>query len=331
MRELRRDPVADRWVIFSAERADRPMGAITEHIVEPDSFCPFCEGAEASTPSESFALREEGSAPDGPGWRLRVVPNKFPALSGEERPSGNETDIYQRLPGVGRHEVIIETPEHDRSLADMPEARIAEVFGAVRGRMREYRKDERIRCAQFFKNHGQAAGASLPHSHSQLIGMPVVSKLLAEELEGAARHYRQRGRCVFCDIIEFELSHGQRVIERDEVFVALAPFASRFPYEAWLVPTRHEARFDDTDDAVILALAGMFKQIAARLNRTLDDPPYNLMLHTAPFGPAPPAPYHWHIELMPVMGRAAGFEWGAGFHINSVFPEDAARVLREAP
>lgn len=331
MRELRRDPVVDRWVIISAERAARPIIASSCQQAAPGGFCPFCEGNESSTPKEVYALRDDGSPPNGPGWRLRVVPNKFPALARQGELVISKEGMYDRMSGTGVHEVLIETPKHDLALAALSSGQIADLFRAVRLRFCEFKKDKRIRCAQFFKNHGYIAGASIEHSHSQIIAMPVVSKLLKEELYGAERYFSRENRCVYCDIIDKEISSGVRVILETERFIALAPYASRFAYETLLLPKKHHHRFEDADDGTIVALAEILRELLGRTNLILSHPPYNLMLHTVSFGAgAEDGYYHWHVEFLPIVGRVAGFEWGAGFFINAVPPEEAARRLREA-
>lgn len=331
MPEIRKDPIVDRWVIISEERAARPMArwAREEEKVEDEAFCPFCEGNEASTPPETLAFRDDGSAADGPGWRLRVVPNKFPALKWGGNVNRHEDDVYRKVSGVGIHEVIIETPDHAEKLADMPPERVAELFDAVRERALDFKRDDRLSCFQFFKNHGPEAGASLGHSHSQIIAMPVVSKYLKEELDGAARRYEDLGKCVYCEIIRRELELGARVVVENNDFLAIAPYAPRFAYETWLLPKRHETHFEDISTERGRPLAQALLEVLKRMNALLDNPPYNMMMHTAPFNFNGNHGFHWHIELMPVLTRVAGFEWGSGFHINPTTPEEAAKALRE--
>jgi len=332
MQELRRDPVVDRWVIISAQRAARPVTVSGSEQVKAGGFCPFCEGNESSTPDEVYALRDNGSPPNGPGWRLRVVPNKFPALARQGELIVSNEGMYDRMSGVGVHEVLIETSDHNLPLAALPSGRIADLFQAVRHRFCEFKKDKKIKCAQFFKNHGFQAGASIEHSHSQIIAMPVVSKLLKEELFGAEKYYRRENRCVYCDMIDMETSARVRVVMENKDFIALAPYASRFAYETLLLPKKHNHRFEDTGEDTINALADILKKLLQNTNSILGHPPYNLMLHTFSFGQGADADgyYHWHVELLPMVNRVAGFEWGAGFFINPVPPEEAAKSLRGA-
>lgn len=328
MPELRKDPVVGRWVIISTERARRPSDFVPAPVVKSKVLCPFCAGEESRTPAELFAVRSVDSAPNTPGWTLRVVPNKFPALriEGELEPSGE--GLYDRTTGVGAHEVIIETPDHAASLATLPPERLADVLGAYRERILDLRKDPRIQYVMVFKNHGDAAGASLEHSHSQLIATPIVPIMVEEELEGAERHYRIKKRCIWCDIIRQERRGDGRIILESDGFVALAPFAPRFPFETWILPSMHRSSFEDTDPADLLALARLLGEILRRMGKVLGDPPYNFMLHSAPLRTPGLDHFHWHLEIIPKLTRVAGFEWGTGFFINPTPPEDAVRYLR---
>ena len=213
----------------------------------------------------------------------------------------------------------------------MGEPAIEKVFWAWRERVLDLKRDIRLRHIVIFKNHGASAGASLEHSHSQLIALPIVPRELKEELHGAKRHFQQRERCVFCDIIRQEGRDGTRVIAESADFVALAPYAPRFPFETWLLPKRHRSRFEEATPGEFASLARMLKDILQRMNTTLLTPPYNLIVHSAPLQDEPGANefYHWHVEVMPKLTRVAGFEWGTGFYINPTGPEEAAEVLRK--
>lgn len=319
-------------MIIARGRARRPITTVDASLKngeEKGSYCPFCEGEEAATPKETFALRADGLPPDRPGWRLRVVPNKFPALQIKGDVSVTNTGLYRIASGVGAHEVIIETPDHSVTMAQMGLTAIADIFRTVASRFKTYRNDKRITCVQFFKNHGAAAGASLPHAHSQIMGMPVVSKMIAEEVIGATRWQSESGRCPYCDIIEHDRKTGDRMIYDDNHFVALAPYAPRFPYETIILPANHEKDFDAISDDEVVSLSTIIKKLLVAFDTSFNFPAYNLMLHTAPFDIKASSCYHWHIKLMPTLGRTAGFEWSTGFHINPVPPEEAADFLRE--
>jgi UDPglucose--hexose-1-phosphate uridylyltransferase len=329
MADLRKDPVTGRWVIISTERQKRPSDFQIETVtIKPDELCPFCEGHEDKTPPEVLAFRN-GTPPNSRGWDVRVVPNKFPALRVEGTLNREAEGLFDRMNGIGAHEVIIETPAHGPTLATMPEQAIERVFWAWRDRVLDLKQDVRLRQIIIFKNHGATAGASLDHAHSQLIALPIVPREILEELDGARRHYQQKERCVFCDIIHQELKDGARVIAESADFVAIAPYAPRFPFETWLLPKRHAARFEDASRNEYGSLARILKNLLQRMNQTLLAPPYNLIVHSSPLPDDTSQFYHWHLEVMPKLTRVAGFEWGTGFYINPTGPEEAAEVLRK--
>lgn len=331
MSELRKDPVTGRWVIISTERRKRPQDFRIESATTIGAeFCPFCEGQEDKTPPEVLSYRSNGGPPNAPGWDVRVVPNKFPALQVEGTLDREGEGLFDRMNGVGAHEVIIETPDHGHTLATMPEGTVEKVLWAFRDRVVDLKQDRRFRYILIFKNHGAAAGASLEHSHSQLIALPIVPRNVQEEIDGARQHWTYKERCVFCDVIHQEMAEGTRVIMENADFVALAPYAPRFPFETWLLPRRHSAFFEDAPRHEYGSLARMLKSLMQRMNRTLLTPPFNLIVHSSPFIEGTGDFYHWHIELIPKLSKVAGFEWGTGFYINPTAPEEAARVLRDA-
>jgi UDPglucose--hexose-1-phosphate uridylyltransferase len=325
MPELRRDPIAGRWVIIATERARRPIDFRPEPATARGrDGCPFCPGSEDLTPPEVLRLGDHRPG----GWTLRVVPNKFPALLGDEEIQASGDGIYDRMNGVGVHEVIVETADHGASLGRLPVAAVGDVLLAYRERLLALRKDPRLEYVLIFKNHGAAAGASLEHPHSQLIGMPIVPELVQEELDGATRYYRHKERCAWCDIVRQEQQDGARLVLAESGFLAVAPFAPRVPFETWILPSTHQATFESTEPEGLEALARLLRELMARFERVLRDPPYNYVLHTAPLRAAEGGPFHWHLELMPKLTRVAGFEWGTGFFINPTPPEEAARFLR---
>jgi len=332
MPELRKDPVVGRWVIISTERSRRPGHYTPEPSNGDRSFSPFVTGREEMTPPEVFAIRSDGSLRNGPGWMVRVVPNKFPALEIEGSLDRRGEGLYDKMNGVGAHEVVIETPDPEAQLADLPVEQIQRVLIAWRERMRDLKNDSRLRYALVFKNHGAGAGATIHHSHGQIIATPIIPRMVQEELDGSRRYFELKERCVFSDIIDQETGEGQgrRVVSSTARYIALAPFAPRFPFETWILPvTRRAAYHTIDDDGEMMELAGLLKDTLGRLNAALDTPPYNLVLHTAPLG-EPDLPYfHWHLEIMPKLTRVAGFEIGSGFYINPTPPEDAAQFLRD--
>lgn len=317
-----------RWVIISTERGRRPSDFGSTPVIASGESCPFCPGNEAMTPPEILAFRPPGSASNGPGWSLRVVSNKFPALriEGELEPSGE--GLYDRMSGIGAHEVVIETPDHHATLATLPASAVVEVFWAYRQRLEDLKKDPRFEYVLVFKNHGEAAGASLEHPHSQLIATPIVPIMVEEELVGSARYYRLKERCVWCDIVRQERQQGQRVVLEEDGFIAVAPFAPRFPFETWVLPVRHHAAFEEATPVEVEALARSVRELLRRMAEVLQHPPFNFMLHTAPLKDHAAEHFHWHLEVIPKLTKVAGFEWGSGFFINPTSPEAAAAYLR---
>ncbi|MDX2037005.1 MAG: galactose-1-phosphate uridylyltransferase [Isosphaeraceae bacterium] len=331
MSELRKDPILGRWVIIAEGRGKRPSDFHPDHqTVSAPGSCPFCEGNEAQTTPEILAYRERGSKPNGPGWRLRVVPNKFPALQVEGGLQKRGEGMYDKMAGIGAHEVIIESPRHEVSLASLSETAIAEVLWVYRDRLVDLERDPRFVHGMIFKNVGPAAGASLEHTHSQLIVTPTVPITIAEEISGSLEFHRYRGRCIYCDMIVQERSTESRIVLETEHYSVFCPFAARFPFETWIVPNHHSSHYENIQKSGVDDLGAVLKRVLTKLESALDRPPYNYVIHTAPFNEKELAHYHWHIEIIPRLTKIAGFEWGTGFYINPVPPEDAARFLRDA-
>jgi UDPglucose--hexose-1-phosphate uridylyltransferase len=329
MPELRKDPIVGRWVIISTERAKRPTMPKQDSPSESGGFCPFCEGQEANTPHEIIAYRERNTRADEKGWRVRVVPNKFPALQVEGDLNKRGDGIYDKMHGVGAHEVIIECPFHEVSIARLSEENIREVLWAYRDRLVDLKKDQRLVYGMLFKNVGAQAGASLEHSHSQLIVTPIVPVNVWEEMTGSLEFFGYRGRCIFCDMIHQELGTEKRIVLDTPNFVAFCPFASRFPFEVWIVPKQHHSHYENIHKLEVDDLGTVLKTVLLKLEVALDKPPYNYIIHTAPFDTQMLPHYHWHLEIIPRLTRVAGFEWGTGFYINPVPPEQAAQFLQE--
>jgi UDPglucose--hexose-1-phosphate uridylyltransferase len=329
MPELRKDPILGRWVIISVERGKRPTDFVSAGLKKRGGFCPFCPGNEYTTPDEILAFRPQGAEPNTSGWTLRVMPNKFPALHSEGELHKKGEGIFDKMNGVGAHEVIVETPEHDLSLATISPEAFEDALSAYYQRLVAFREDRRIQYVLVFKNEGDAAGASLEHSHTQLIALPIIPRTVKDEIAGAKRHYEIRDRCLFCDIIHQELSDERRIVLENDGYVAIAPFAPRAPFETWILPKSHQSAFAPLDGS-FSGLAEIFQKLLRNLDDILDSPPYNFMLHTSPFNDEVNEHYHWHIEVMPKLTKIAGFEWGSGFYINPTPPEEAARFLRDA-
>ena len=331
MSELRKDPVTGRWVIISTDRRKRPTDFRLESVhIAPDPGCPFCEGHEHMTQREILAFRRHGGQANAPGWDLRVVPNQFPVLRVEGSLDRHGEGLFDKMAGIGAHEVIIETPRHDQTLATMGDAAVEQVLWAFRERVHDLKQDRRFRYIIVFKNHGTAAGASLDHAHSQLIALPIVPREVKDEVDGARTHYTFKERCVFCDIIRQEVGDGRRLIAETADMVAVAPYAPRFPFETWILPKRHQHLYEDTPRHEYGSLARLLGDILRRMNKTLQNPPYNLLIHSAPLSePSAGDFYHWHVEIIPKLTKVAGFEWATGFYLNPTSPEEAAEVLRE--
>ncbi len=374
--ELRRDPVTGRWVLIAPKRARRPIalsGAGPRHRTAGERRpCPFCPGEEHDTPNEVYAVRDPGSVPNGPGWRLRVVPNKFPAVRAEEEPTppgppslkgrgvtagvasfdsadvdevrmsssplpfreggpgGVGSSLFTSAPATGFAEVLIDCPEHIDNPTLLSNEQFRDVFIAYRERMTALAADLRLAHVAVFKNVGAEAGASLGHTHSQIIATPVVTAIIRSELTGAEAYHTRTGRCVFCDIVSQELADGSRVVARSERFVVVTAYAPRFAYEMWVLPVQHESRYESLTDDAALELAALLTRVLRALDAAQHSPAYNWFLHTTPLHDGSPTHYHWHLEILPRTARPAGLEWGHGCHITTVAPERAASELRAA-
>ncbi|MEW5766614.1 MAG: galactose-1-phosphate uridylyltransferase [bacterium] len=331
MPELRKDPIIGRWIIIAVERAKRPKDFAEKTKSTPSSnSCPFCPGNEDKTPPEILALPENGRKPNTPGWTLRVVPNKFPALQIEGDLDREGIGMYDQMNGVGAHEVIIDSPDHNRTMAELSEAEVAQTIWAYKSRIIDLKRDPRFKYILIFKNEGEVAGASLRHPHSQLIATPIVPKRVKEKLRGSRTYFEYKERCVYCDIVRQEIRDEARIIDQDEHFLAFCPYASRFPFEVCIIPKQHKPHFDKINSEDMSSLPRILRGVLIRMRDVLDGPPYNYMLHTTPLSlPHDLEDYHWHIEIIPRLVNVAGFEWGSGFYINPTPPEEAAKYLRE--
>jgi UDPglucose--hexose-1-phosphate uridylyltransferase len=329
MSELRKDPIVDRWVIIAENRAARP-----NELVQPElpgagpEACPFCEGNEKQTPGEVAALRSKGSTADGPGWRVRVVPNRYPALEQTADQPTTSNRFYSSLPGLGVHEVIVECADHLTRTTDLSEVQLAEVLVTYRDRLLAAKLEPRLRSGMIFKNVGSAAGASIEHSHSQLIATPLLGTSLAQELSSAGQFYHSQRRCIFCELIERERADGRRMVLDATGFVAFCPYAARFPYETWILPNAHSSHYETLSRHDCNQLASVLLGAMAKIEAAADRPAYNYVIHSAPFDAEAHDLYHWHIEIIPRLTSTAGFEWGSGLYINPLAPERAADRLR---
>lgn len=332
MSELRRDITTGEWVILAPERGRRPeefSRPAPSTSVEPVD-CPFCPGHESRTPGETYAVRRDGHA-DGPGWLVRVVPNRYAVVRPDSRiDRAGTAGSFPRAGGYGFHEVIIETPEHDAELARMKPEEIQRVLEAYLARARALRQEPHVQFTLIFRNHGQGAGTSLRHPHSQLITLPLVPAAVRHRLELAARYHDVTGRSMYADLVQAERDAGERIIAETPHFVVLAPFASRTPFETWITPQFHRADFTRIGRDELLNLADVLGQTLRRLQAVLGSFDYNYMIHSAPCGDEEREDFCWHIQILPRLTEAAGFELGTGMEINITAPEDAAARLREA-
>ncbi len=341
MSELRYDLIQGRWVIIATDRSRRPHDLQVAARPAEAGYCPFCPGEEKRTPSEILAVgREAGAAANGPGWQIRVIPNKYPALSVEGDLDRRGRGLYDCMCGVGAHEVVIDTDQHDADLATLPAVHLTRLLQVFQERVSDLYRDRRLQYALVFQNHGAVAGATLAHPHSQIIATPIIPRIVVQELQQAKAHFALKKRCLFCDVLREEMDRGERLITQNEHFVAFAPYASRFPFELMIMPREHRYRLTDASEAEMASLAECLGDVCRRLKRVLEDPPFNLVIHTAPnteafatqrnYWQTLEEDFHWHLELMPRLTRVAGFETGTDFYINPTSPEEAARFLREA-
>lgn len=327
MAELRRDMVRDDWVVIVTNRAlkpkDFPINRNGVHAEFDSSLCPFCEGHEQETTPEIIAFRKEGSLPDSPGWLVRTIPNKFPIFRLEGELREDEQGIYRRYNNLGQHEVIIETPEHDLQLHQLPLEQVELVLKMMILRYNTLAADKRIKFIQIYKNKGLFAGASQGHSHSQMLGFPIIP----ESYRGIQEYYTRTGKCLLCTMIEEERKQRERVIFESDYFLVLCPFASRFPYEAWIIPKRHQPHFADLQAEEITNLAVLLKKYLASMLASLQDPSYNIMINSAPVNTTRQYEYHWFMEINPRLLVANGVEIASGLYLNPVAPEVAAGIL----
>jgi len=328
MSELRHNPITGQWVIVAENRGARPQDLVVQQIIQDTAHCPFCEGHEQSTPAEVFALRSPESRANERGWRVRVVPNKFPAVGAASPQTGLSSAGFERydttmLPGLGVHEIIIESPRHLTSVAQLEDGQFVEVLYVYRNRLAVLRKLPQFSNLVLFKNSGAGGGATLAHLHSQLVALCADRSIYADRSPAL----REAGNCPLCATIETD---SQRLVAKSERFLAVCPFASRFAYEIWVVPRQHLPRFEETAPELLPELAQLLRSVLVKLEATVKSSAYNYIIHTAPFDTAGANHYHWHIEILPRLSNLAGFELGTGCFINTVSPERAAAALRDA-
>jgi UDPglucose--hexose-1-phosphate uridylyltransferase len=329
MSELRYNIATGDWVLVAPERARRPEDfredarPSTHDRPSHREGCPFCPGGEDNTPGESLRyLNESGD------WLVRSFPNRFPAVRKEMHNEQTGDRFHRKRNGHGLHEVLAESRLHNATLALQPVSEVELVLRAWRERFLSVARMPGIDHVVIFKNHGAAAGSSLEHPHSQIVGLPVIPSPVRGRMQVAWSHYRKYGRCVFCEVLTCELEDRDRVIESNADFVAFVPFAAYSPFSIWILPRRHHHCFGLVNDQEISALATLLQDVLARLYNSLGDPDYNLVIRSA----HPPGPgshfFHWYIAIVPRLAKLAGFEMGTGMFINGSSPEGDAASLR---
>jgi UDPglucose--hexose-1-phosphate uridylyltransferase len=321
--EIRRDEVTGEWSILAVGRSRRPGAIPGQSSAEP--LCPFCPGNESLTPPETWAAGREGGEPDSPGWKVRAVPNLYPALMPEAGKRGWRRGGRSGLPAYGDHEVIINSPDHDRSLGDMGEEEAEGLVRAYLERYRHFASLPGVKQVQIIINHKKEAGASLDHPHTQVFVLPVVTRTVADELSASRRSGKG---CPLCREVE-EAREDGRVVLENESWTALAPYASRSPFEIRFVPHRHNPDFGSIQASEITGMADILTRVLKALSTLLGNPPYNLWLHSVPCDGKQRPYYHWHVEMVPRIIVSAGFELATGMYISILAPEEAARQLRE--
>jgi UDPglucose--hexose-1-phosphate uridylyltransferase len=341
MPELRQNPITKDWVIIAPERSKRPhqfmYGARRrreKRESKETAICPFCPGNEALSGEAVLTYQQRGSSRSGAksDWTLRVVPNKFPALvQGEEtsRITQGSRGFFIKMNGVGFHEVVIEHPGHLQTIATMPPEAVEGVISSYIDRYQALIKRPTVELITIFRNNGPRAGTSIRHPHSQIIASPVVPIHIRHVVEEAVRYFDTMGTCIYCNLIEQERVLEERVISETEHFIAIAPFFSRSPFEAWILPKTHRASFAKISPIERKDLAGILVDILSRLYHGLGDPDYNYMVHSAPYQEDPADYYHWHIQILPKLSEVAGFELGSGIYLNSTTPEQCAQYLKD--
>lgn len=328
MPEIRTDPISGRQVIMAPERADRPFEHSASPAVESLDHCPFCAGNEEATPEAVLTLPAAHESPD---WRVRIVPNRYPAVGEKRVPAQTAAAKFETSAAPGRHEVIIESPDHETCMHRLNVSQFELILRAWRQRVNEIRDEESVAHATLFKNDGAAAGASLEHVHSQLLTTPFIPPAVEEQLSAGTRFHAAHSRNAWLETLEWERAVGDRIVSDSDDFVAYCPFASRFPAETWIVPRRHCPDFADSTDTELSALAPLLQDVLERIDGIYPDSACNLVMHTAPFIPDDRrAAMQWHLQITPRLTGIAGFEIGAGSWVNIVAPEDAAARLRAA-
>lgn len=330
MTEFRRDPIIGQWVLVHTQDSWGPQQyEKDDNTKKKFDTCQFCPGKERFTPGEIEAVRHNGSPANSSDWLVRVIPNKFPVLRIEGNIDFHKEGLFSHSNGVGAHEVLIETRDHYKSLADMPAEELQWVIDKYQSRVVDLTKDKRFKYVVVFKNYGESAGTSVEHPHSQIVALPMIPKYVLAELDGTQEYYDEYKRCAFCDMIQEELEEKERVVTENDDFVVFCPFVPRYPFECWIFPKRHNSSFSSISQQEKHSLAEILGQTLKRIKVCLNDPSYNFYIHISPINYEGSESYHWHIEIVPRLTQFSGFEWGTGFFVVRTAPEKAAQYLRE--
>ncbi|MDH7500521.1 MAG: galactose-1-phosphate uridylyltransferase [candidate division NC10 bacterium] len=335
MPELRKDIITREWVILAKERAKRPSDFLGGERAMPDGpehdpKCPFCPGNEALTPPEIFTDRPAHLPANGPGWQVRVIPNKFAALQSIGDLNREDYGIYEVMDGVGAHEVVVESPLHNQSIGQMEAAQVESVIRAYIARFNALRQDPRLRYILVFRNHGKVAGSSLTHPHSQIVATPIIPQKVWGKIKGVEQYREYREKCPYCDTLDYELKVRRRIIVENDSFVACTPYASRSPFECRIMPRKHQPCYSRMTPGEVTEFAQILREVLGRLYSRLNNPPYNFTLLGIPCGPERTYDFHWHMEIVPRLTTPAGLEMGTSIYINVTSPEEAAQFLRDA-
>ncbi|MEM1171874.1 MAG: galactose-1-phosphate uridylyltransferase [Cyanobacteria bacterium P01_H01_bin.35] len=327
MTELRQNLITRDWVIIATERAKRPddftkpdKSQIVIPSYQPD--CPFCLDNEHLTGPESFRLKDNNS------WRVRAVPNKYPALTPIGEKVRKVDKNFRSMTGVGFHEVIIEHPLHNVTIPLLDIKDIVNIFRVYRLRYSQIKQDKRIQTILIFKNHGKGAGTSLEHPHSQLVATPIVPYQLRIRIQEAMRYFDDTGECLFCRTLADELAAEERIVYATKDFVSFIPYAALSPFHTWIFPRRHSSSFDEITESEMLDLADNLKTVLAKLYYGLNNPDYNFIIRSIPTDEKRTDYFHWYLAIVPRVSLAAGFEMGSGMFINTTVPEKNASFLR---
>ncbi|MBQ3834510.1 MAG: galactose-1-phosphate uridylyltransferase [Elusimicrobia bacterium] len=333
MIELRKDIISSRWVIINDTR-DFQLDVPQPMSKEAVGACPFCVGNENLIPSPISCYDKNGAKINvmDKDWHIKVIPNNKPILTIEGNIIRKAEGIYDKMKGVGAHEIFIEAQEHDDShLYDNKQNLVACIL-AMQDRINDLRNDTRLEYILIYRNHGAAYGETVTHPHFQLVALPFIPKAVADEISISKKHYEFRERCLFCDVIDQELATKTRIVMETENFVSFIPFASRFPFETWIFPKEHtfdyrvlndKNKIEDLAEVVIGVTRKLFKALGRNIS-------YTLLLHSYPLKENKMDHFHWHIEVIPRLAKYSGFDLVSGMYVNPTVPEESAKFLREA-